>query len=90
VYVITALFDQVWFTATPLGDETRNPDGIGLRAAERQILRMLAEGLTDEMISRRIGVSVRTVRRTIAELSERLKAGSRFQAGVLAQRAGWL
>ncbi len=49
---------------------------------------MLAEGAKDEVIARRLGVSLRTCRRHIAEILETLQADSRFQAGVLAERAG--
>lgn len=57
---------------------------------ERTVLRMMASGNLDEVISRHIGVSVRTTRRIISDLSARLGAGSRFQAGVEALRRGWL
>jgi DNA-binding NarL/FixJ family response regulator len=35
-------------------------------------------------------VSVRTVRRTIADLTEQLDAASRFQAGFRAAQRNWL
>jgi DNA-binding NarL/FixJ family response regulator len=46
------------------------------------IIQMLAEGLTDDAIARRLGLSVRTCRRHIATLLRNLDAVSRFQAGV--------
>ncbi|WP_370070018.1 LuxR C-terminal-related transcriptional regulator [Streptacidiphilus sp. MAP5-3] len=51
---------------------------------------MLAAGLTDQAISRHLGIHERTVRRKIAELTTKLHANSRFQAGVNATKAGWL
>ncbi|WP_234373185.1 LuxR C-terminal-related transcriptional regulator [Streptomyces sp. H-KF8] len=51
---------------------------------------MLGDGLTDEGISRKMGVSIRTVRRTMADLMRRLNAQSRFQAGTEAVRRGWI
>jgi hypothetical protein len=54
------------------------------------LLRLLAAGLTDEAIGRRMGVHERTVRRRVSELASALSAESRFQAGVNAVRAGWL
>ncbi|MEV0604499.1 LuxR C-terminal-related transcriptional regulator [Streptomyces sp. NPDC050315] len=54
------------------------------------LLRMLAGGMTDQAISRRLGVHERTVRRKVAEITASLKANSRFQAGVNAAKAGWL
>ena len=87
--VLCAYFDQVWETATELG-EVRSRDDDGLTPQERGILRLLAEGNTDEVVARRLGVSVRTTRRLVAELAGRLGARSRFQLGVLAAEAGWL
>ncbi|MCZ0982437.1 hypothetical protein O1L60_35735 [Streptomyces diastatochromogenes] len=49
---------------------------------------LLAEGAKDEVIARRMGMSLRTCRRHIADLLEELGAESRFQGGVLAERAG--
>lgn len=86
---ICALFEQVWGTATPLGTVPRR-NGQGLSPQEGEILRLLATGHTDESVARRLDLSVRTVRRSIAEMHERLSASSRFQAGVNAVRHGWL
>ena len=55
--------------------------------AER-ILRLLADGLTDEAVARKIGVSVRTVRNDIASSMSEMSAQSRFQAGVHAAQLG--
>ncbi len=89
VAAVIALFEQTWAAATPFGAAAPISEQ-GLTALERQILHMLGEGATDEMTARRLGVSVRTLRRTIADLTERLHASSRFQAGLNAARAGWL
>jgi DNA-binding CsgD family transcriptional regulator len=86
---ICALFEQVWSTATPLGRQPQR-NGQGLSPQEGEILRLLATGHTDESVARRLNLSVRTVRRSIAELHERLSASSRFQAGANAVRNGWL
>ena len=59
-----------------------------LSPQQRIILRCLAEGETDRMISRRLGVTSRTVTRRIAEIYEVLRVESRFQAGVAAGRLG--
>lgn len=70
-------------TASPEGDW--HPTG-----RHRELVRMLAGGLTDEAMARKLGISERTVRRLVSELTERLGAASRFQAGVCAVRLGWL
>jgi DNA-binding CsgD family transcriptional regulator len=86
---ICALFEQVWSTATPLGVAPQRNDH-GLSPQEGEILRLLSTGHTDDSVARRLNISVRTVRRCIAELNDRLSASSRFQAGVNAVRNGWL
>ncbi|MFC8006997.1 helix-turn-helix domain-containing protein [Streptomyces olivaceus] len=90
--VVTALcelFEQVWASATPLGAAAGSTDD-GLTPQEQAVLRLLAQGNTDEAVARKLGVSVRTGRRIVAGLAARLGAQSRFQAGVEAARRGWL
>ena len=54
------------------------------------LLQQLAAGAQDEQIARRLGVSLRTVRRRVADLMSELGAESRFQAGVEASKRGWI
>jgi DNA-binding NarL/FixJ family response regulator len=55
-----------------------------LDADGRAILDALGSGRTDASASRRLGVSLRTYRRRVAELMAKLEADSRFQAGLRA------
>ncbi|MFI5528731.1 LuxR C-terminal-related transcriptional regulator [Kitasatospora sp. NPDC051853] len=89
VAALCALFEGVWATATPLGTAPAR-DVNGLPPQEVETLRLLSEGLTDEAIAKRLGVSPRTARRVAAELMDRLEARSRFEAGVHAVQNGWL
>ncbi|MEV3973917.1 helix-turn-helix transcriptional regulator [Streptomyces sp. NPDC050698] len=84
------LFEMVWERATPLGTRSGSTQEDGPTDRERALLKMLCAGLTDEGIARKMGVSLRTVRRHTAALLERLDAQSRFQAGVEASRRGWM
>ncbi|GLX20810.1 hypothetical protein Slala02_38480 [Streptomyces lavendulae subsp. lavendulae] len=84
-----ALFEYIWDIATPWGERPEKSDD-GLTGQEREVLRLLGEGHTDEVVARKLGVSVRTCRRITAELSTRLGAVSRFQAGLRAAQEGWL
>lgn len=52
------------------------------------LLRLLAEGFTDEAIGRRLCMHERTARRYIADYMARVGAATRFQAGVIAARRG--
>ena len=87
--LLGALFDAVWEFADPftVDDATAEQQ---LSATQRTILRGLASGLTDEALASRLGMSVRTCRRHIAQIFELLGADSRFQAGALAAAKGWL
>jgi DNA-binding CsgD family transcriptional regulator len=62
----------------------------GRRDLRRFLLQQLAAGEHDEQIARRLGISLRTVRRRVADLMSELGADSRFQAGVEAARRGWI
>lgn len=87
---LVALFEQAWATAVPLGADKAPDESTGLTPAERSLLKLLANGMTDEMAAKRLGVSLRTVRRQMAALMERLNASSRFEAGLKAVQRGWL
>ncbi|MEV7417930.1 helix-turn-helix transcriptional regulator [Streptomyces sp. NPDC089919] len=88
---LVALFEQAWGAAVPLGADARtHQPGDGPTPGELELLKLLAGGLTDEAAGKRLGVSLRTVRRQMAALMERLEAGSRFEAGLKAAQRGWL
>jgi len=86
---LCAFFDYAWEPATELGAPS-NRDQEGLTAQDREVVRLLADGHTDAVVARKLGISVRTARRMIAELAERLGARSRFQLGVRVVEVGWL
>lgn len=86
-----ALYEHCWHAATPYGDDAA-PElgGDGLSEQQRAALKMLASGMKDEKVARTLGVSLRTVSRMLSELMQEMGASSRFEAGVRAQRLGWL
>ncbi|MCP3817998.1 helix-turn-helix transcriptional regulator [Streptomyces sp. A3M-1-3] len=91
--VFHQIFEHCWVTSACLplpGSESAEGTKAGLGDRESAVLTLLAAGATDEAIARRLGSSERTVRRIVAELMEQLGATSRFEAGVLATRSGWL
>lgn len=76
-----------------VGEAARDDDTLARRYArltpqQQTILRYLAEGETDRMIARRIGVTPRTVTRRVAEIYQELGVEGRFQAGVAAHLLG--
>ncbi|NYJ33853.1 helix-turn-helix domain-containing protein [Nocardiopsis aegyptia] len=84
---VCALLDAVWESAETLDAYLRR-DRPHVDAGQKAILRALAEGLTDETAARRLGVSLRTYRRRVAELLALLESDSRFQAGARAGKLG--
>lgn len=87
---VVATFEQLWAEASPLEDVIHKQphDDTELDQTRAAILRLMAEGEKDEAISRRLSISVRTCRRHIADYMAQVGATSRFQAGVIAARAG--
>ncbi|MFI6687386.1 DNA-binding response regulator [Streptomyces sp. NPDC050485] len=81
---VGSLIRAAWAASPELADHLRGrpPE---LDAQARRILRMLGGGHTDESAARRLGMSLRTYRRRVAELMAVLGATSRFQAGVRAR-----
>ncbi|MFI5689305.1 LuxR C-terminal-related transcriptional regulator [Streptomyces sp. NPDC051636] len=94
VAFVCSVFEHLWDGATPFVPDTSRAPAIA-DDLKQSILRLMAKGYKDEMVARRLGMSVRTCRRHISEITEELEATSRFQAGynvalsrMLDQRAG--
>ena len=89
---LTVLFDELWDRAIVVPGVGIAPDPVAISAtmARTMLLRQLSQGAKDEQIARSLGISLRTVRRRMADLFEELGVESRFQAGVEAVRRGWI
>ncbi|MFJ8166647.1 LuxR C-terminal-related transcriptional regulator [Streptomyces sp. NPDC096136] len=81
------VFHRDWEYATPFATGPQAAHDIS-ETVKESILTLLAKGLKDDSIARRLGISLRTCRRHVAELLIALGAHSRFQAGVIAQQQG--
>ncbi|MFD3775161.1 LuxR family transcriptional regulator [Streptomyces sp. NPDC058612] len=82
VSYLCAVFDHSWVQATPLNPGHFGTPVIKTEAAQA-IVRLLTEGMKDEVIARRLGMSLRTCRKHIADVMESFRAESRFQLGYL-------
>lgn len=60
----------------------------GLTEREVKVLRLIAEGKKDQEIARSLGQSLRTIRRDVTGLYQKLGASNRAQAVALASRRG--
>lgn len=87
VEALILLFELMWERAAPVPSLDRGEARPDLR---RFLLQQLATGAQDEQIARTLGISLRTVRRRVADVLTELGADTRFQAGVEAVRRGWL
>ena len=87
VSALVSLFDAYWRAGRPLSAVAREED---CSPQERSVLRALMTGAKDDAVARQMGVSVRTVRRCIADLMSRIGVSSRFELGAGAASRGWL
>ena len=77
--------------AAKLADAVRAPRGAGpLTAREREVLRLVAQGLPGKQIAGALGISERTVKFHTASLIRKLGADNRAQAVALAAPRGLL
>ncbi|MCJ0873520.1 helix-turn-helix domain-containing protein [Streptomyces sp. AP-93] len=82
VAFVKETYERLWLAAEPFAVAfgTRSEIADDVRQA---IVRLLMEGMTDASIATRLGMSVRTCRRHVADIMVELGAQSRFQAGYL-------
>jgi DNA-binding NarL/FixJ family response regulator len=85
---VVSLFEAAWAAAADFAAYLTADPPVHLGDSARAILGELATGATDEAAARRLGLSLRTYRRRVAELMATLEADSRFQAGLRAGELG--
>ncbi|CAN5141201.1 response regulator transcription factor [soil metagenome] len=64
--------------------------GVTLSAREREVLRCVVDGASNDEIGARLGISSRTVESHLRRLFERLAVASRTELAARALREGWL
>ncbi|MFD7033102.1 hypothetical protein ACFWAR_34270 [Streptomyces sp. NPDC059917] len=81
VAFLCKVYEHLWAGATKFtpgsADSAEITDDV-----KRSIIRLMAQGYKDELVARRLGMSVRTCRRYISQVMLDVDATSRFQAGV--------
>jgi len=87
---LTLLFESLWDRAMAIPGLDGQGESAGRAGGRGLLLDQLAGGAKDEQIARALGLSLRTVRRRVAEILDELGVDSRFQAGVEAVRRGWI
>ena len=71
-------------------ETARYPGRIHLTPREREVLLLLAEGLPNKLICRRLGIAHSTVKIHVARILGELNVSTRLQAVLAAQRLGLL
>ena len=89
VQVLRCMFGVTWSAGVPLADIVQI---CGKLQGEpvRSVLASLGAGDKDEVAARKLGISVRTYRRHVAEIMREIRASSRFQAGARAVELGFV
>ncbi|MDX3801222.1 hypothetical protein [Streptomyces sp. AK04-3B] len=89
VAFLCKVYEHLWDTGTAFtpGATAQTPVADDLK---RSIIKLMAQGHKDELVARRLGMSVRTCRRYISEIMEQVESSSRFQAGVNVALVGLL
>ncbi|MDP3889820.1 response regulator transcription factor [Nocardioides sp.] len=67
-----------------------NPEPWRPDDADREVLRLIADGLPVVAVGRRLGLSERTVRRRVQTMSRRVGVASTMELIVHAVRVGWI
>jgi DNA-binding CsgD family transcriptional regulator len=80
-------FELLWERAVPLGAE--EPE-MPLTPVQRDILTLLADGLTDASIARRLGSNKTRVERHVTIIRSHLGTATRVATGAAAARRGWI
>ncbi|WP_461185379.1 hypothetical protein, partial [Trueperella pyogenes] len=84
VEVLLAGFNMLWDGGfdVPTDTDIAELNALPLNPDVKAVLELLSVGLTDEAISRRLGMSQRTVSRRVADALAYFSATSRFQLGI--------
>jgi DNA-binding NarL/FixJ family response regulator len=71
------------------GAEGQRPEA-ALTAREMEVLCLVSQGLSNQQVAHRLGLSVRTIEAHLTHIYNKLGVGSRTEAALLAQREGWV
>ena len=89
---LVALFEKIWDESESISLLLQKPElaDAVLSEAGRRVLVLMCTAGKDEAAARDLGVSIRTYRRHVANVMQRLGATTRAQAALLARERGWI
>jgi DNA-binding NarL/FixJ family response regulator len=73
-----------------LADDLPEDDKETLTLREMEVLRLVAQGLTNEQVAHQLHLSPRTIEAHLTHIYNKLGVSSRTEAALLAQRRGWI
>lgn len=83
------MYEALWAQAIPIEENPHQVSpGAPATAVQLSIARLLVEGHVDDMVARKLGISIRTCRAHIAKLMQALDATSRTHLGALLVQSG--
>ncbi|MEW2175367.1 LuxR C-terminal-related transcriptional regulator [Streptomyces sp. NPDC005406] len=89
VRYLIQVYEVLWAQATPLTEPLRAArPSASVTTVQQSIARLLVEGHVDQVVARKLGISVRTCRAHISRLMQTLGATSRTQLGALLVQSG--
>ncbi|MGW1816438.1 LuxR C-terminal-related transcriptional regulator [Streptomyces sp. NPDC002125] len=89
VRYLVQVYEVLWAQATPFTEQLRTTaPGAQVTTVQQTVARLLSEGHVDDVVARKLGISVRTCRSHIAKLMQALGATSRTHLGALIVRSG--
>lgn len=89
VRYLIQVYEVLWAQATPLTEPLRaSLPSASVTAVQLSVARLLVEGNADQVVARKLGISVRTCRAHISRLMRTLGATSRTHLGALLVRSG--
>ncbi|WP_405937592.1 LuxR C-terminal-related transcriptional regulator [Streptomyces sp. NBC_00726] len=89
VRYLIQVYEVLWAQAKPLTSPLQAAaPHTPVTAAQLSVARLLVEGNTDQIVARKLGISVRTCRAHIAKLMQALGATSRTHLGALIVQSG--
>ncbi|WNI23886.1 LuxR C-terminal-related transcriptional regulator [Streptomyces sp. ITFR-16] len=84
VRYLIQVYEVLWAQATPLTEPLQAaPPSASVTAVQLSIARLLVDGNADQVVARKLGISVRTCRAHISRLMQTLGATSRTHLGAL-------
>lgn len=89
VRYLIQVYEVLWAQANPLTAPLQAaPPHTSVTPTQLSVARLLVEGNTDQVVARKLGISVRTCRAHISRLMQALGATSRTHLGALLVRSG--